>query len=169
MAVVDLPLQVGACACNANVVGTTALFAGVLMTTLCDETLMLKSVSQYAPLLPQAFTRIRWVPVVVETSSFSDVAETGGLSVWLSKEYVILAVVWPPHVGADAFSRNVLGTVEPFTGDDTDTPVPTVMATSFTQNAPPLPQDFTRSVCVPCDAVTVVLIDVAGLNMVSVP
>jgi hypothetical protein len=63
----------------------------------------------------------------------------------------------------------VLGTVEPFTGDDTSTPVPTVMATSFSQNAPPLPQDFTRRVCVPCDALTLVLIDVAGLNTVSDP
>jgi hypothetical protein len=37
------------------------------------------------------------------------------------------------------------------------------------QNAPPLPQDFTRNVCVPSDALTLVLIDVAGLNTVSDP
>jgi hypothetical protein len=86
----------------------------------------------------------------------------------LSKEYAILLVLCPPQVVAVACSRNVLATVEPFTGDDTDTPVPTVMATSFSQNVP-LPQAFTRSVCVPCDALTLVLIDVAGLNTVSVP
>jgi hypothetical protein len=81
----------------------------------------------------------------------------------------MLPVLCPPQVAAVACSRNVLGSVEPFTGDDTNTPVPTVMATSFSQNAPPLPQDFTRSVCVPCDALTLVLIEVAGLNTESDP
>jgi hypothetical protein len=80
----------------------------------------------------------------------------------------MLLVLCPPQVAAVAFSRNVLGTVEPFTGDETVTPVPTVMATSFSQNVP-FPQDFTRSVCVPCDALTLVLIEVAGLNTVSDP
>jgi len=80
----------------------------------------------------------------------------------------MLLVLCPPQVDAVAFSRNVLGTVEPFTGDDTTTPLPTVMATSVSQNVP-LPHAFTRSVCVPCDALTLALIDVAGLNTVSVP
>jgi hypothetical protein len=87
----------------------------------------------------------------------------------LSNEYAMLLVLCPPQVAAVACSRNELGTVEPFTGEDTNTPVPTVMATSFSQNAPPLPQDFTRKVCVPCDALTLALIDVAGLNTVSDP
>jgi hypothetical protein len=81
----------------------------------------------------------------------------------------MLLVFCPPQDAAVACSRNVLGTVEPFTGDETTTPVPTVMAMSFSQNAPPLPQDLTRSVWVPCDALTLVLIDVAGLNTVSDP
>jgi hypothetical protein len=80
----------------------------------------------------------------------------------------MLLVLCPPQVDAVAFSRNVLATVEPFTGDDAATPVPTVMATSVSQNVP-LPQDFTRSVCVPCEALTLVLMDVAGLNTVSDP
>jgi hypothetical protein len=80
----------------------------------------------------------------------------------------MLLVFCPPQVAAVACSRNVLGTVEPFTGDETATPVPTVMATSFSQNVP-FPHDFTRNVCVPCEALTLVLIDVAGLNTVSDP
>src|SRR3954468_24205899 len=90
------------------------------------------------------------------------------LSVLLSNEYAMLLVLCPPQVDAVAFSRNVLDTVEPFTGDDTATPVPTVMATSVSQNVP-FPHAFTRSVCAPCEALTLVLMDVAGLNTVSVP
>jgi hypothetical protein len=90
------------------------------------------------------------------------------LSVLLSNEYAMLLVLCPPQVEAVACSRNVLGTVEPFTGEETATPVPTVMATSFSQNVP-FPQDFTRNVCVPWEALTLVLIDVAGLNTVSDP
>jgi hypothetical protein len=81
----------------------------------------------------------------------------------------MLAVSCPPHVGAEAFSRNELGTVEPLTGELTCTPVPTVIATSFSQNDPLLPHAFTLNVCVPWEALTLVLMEVAGLKTVSVP
>src|SRR3954470_20420493 len=64
---VERPLHVGACACNWKVNGTVELFVGVVMTTLCDETLMFKSVSQNAPALPHAFTRSRWLPAAALT------------------------------------------------------------------------------------------------------
>ena len=57
MLLVDAPLHPGACACKRNVVATVALFDGVLTTTLCEEMMIFKSVSQNAPLFPQAFTR----------------------------------------------------------------------------------------------------------------
>jgi hypothetical protein len=59
---VERPLHVGDCACSWKVIGTVELFAGVLITTLCAETLMFKSVSQNAPALPHAFTRSKWPP-----------------------------------------------------------------------------------------------------------
>ena len=169
MLLVEAPLHVGACACNRNVVATVALFDGVLTTTLCEETVIFKSVSQKAPLLPQAFTRRMWLPALSETVWLMEVAPLRIWSVLLSKEYAMLAVFCPPQVGADACRRNALGTVVPFWGALTCTPVPTVMATSFSQKAPLLPQALTLKVCVPWDALTLVLMEVAGLRMVSLP
>jgi hypothetical protein len=80
----------------------------------------------------------------------------------------MLAVFWPPHVGADVFRRNVLGTVEPLIGEVTPMSLPTVMAMFFSQKVP-FPHDLTWRVCVPRDALTFVLMDVAGLKIVSVP
>jgi hypothetical protein len=80
----------------------------------------------------------------------------------------MLAVFWPPHVGADVFKRNVLATVELLIGEVTVISPPTVMAMSFSQKVP-LPHDLTWSVCVPLEAFTFVLIEVAGLKIVSVP
>jgi len=54
----------------------------------------------------------------------------------------MLAVFWLPHVGAEVFKRNVLGTVEPLIGEDTPMSLPTVMAMSFSQKVP-LPHDLT--------------------------
>src|SRR5258708_35397116 len=80
----------------------------------------------------------------------------------------MLAVVWPPHVGADVFRRNVLGTVEPLIGEVTAMSLPTVRAMSFSQKVP-FPHDLTWRVCVPREALTFVLMDVAGVKTVSVP
>jgi hypothetical protein len=79
----------------------------------------------------------------------------------------MLTVFWPPHVGADVFRRNVLGTVEPLIGEVTPMSLPTVMAMSFSQKVP-FPHDFTWRVCVPREVLTFVLMDVAGLKTVSV-
>jgi len=80
----------------------------------------------------------------------------------------MLAVFWPPHVGADVFRRNVFGTVEPLIGEVTAMSLPTVMATFFSQKVP-FPHDLTWRVCVPSEALTFVLMNVAGLKIVSVP
>jgi hypothetical protein len=90
-------------------------------------------------------------------------------SVCVSNEYAMLEVFCPPQVDAAACKRKELGTVVPFWGAVTCIPVPTVMARSFSQKAPLFPQDLTRKVCVPCEALALVLIDVAGLKIVSVP
>jgi hypothetical protein len=57
----------------------------------------------------------------------------------------------------------------PFNGAVTETPVPTVIARSFSQKAPLLPHAFTRKVCVPFDVLTLVLMEVAPEKMVSDP
>src|ERR1043166_440052 len=96
---VERPLQVGACACNWKVIGTVELFVGVVMTTLCDETLMLKSVSQNAPVLPKAFRRRRWLLADVLTFWLMD-GTLITVSVLLSTKYALLFVLCPPQVDA---------------------------------------------------------------------
>src|SRR6266852_6771693 len=86
MLLVEAPLHVGACACNRNVVATVALFDGVLTTTLCEDTVILRFVSQNAPAFPQAFTRKMWPPALSDTVCLMDVAPLRTWTVFLSKE-----------------------------------------------------------------------------------
>ena len=90
------------------------------------------------------------------------------LSGLLPKEYAMLLVEAPLHVGACACNRNVIATVAPFDGALTTTLCKEMVIFKFvSQNAPLFPHAFTRKIWLPALSDTVWLMDVAPLRILS--
>src|SRR6202161_2011708 len=143
-------------------VGTTAAFAGAV-------TLRTTSVSHEPPPFPPALTCSVCAPLAAVTEALMDAASTMVVVVLPSSEYPMALVWFSPQEGALAVRANGDVTFPPLEGlvtltasEETtggDPPV-TVMATSVTHEAPPLPQDLTCRVCAPDGAVTLGFMEV---------